>query len=420
MTLQLPQFGQESGTLQPAPPLTAHQANLRLPVGLPPEPVSGLYVHIPFCLHKCHYCDFYSITRQSPERMERFVDLVLAEAGLWQVAAKSGGPVMRLRTVFFGGGTPTLLPQAAMQRLLQGLAVFFDLSAVEEWTIEANPATAPPSYCQMLRRHGANRISFGAQSFDRADLQMLERHHDPADASAAVEIARGAGFERINIDLIYAVPGQSPASWQATLDRALELGLHHYSCYGLTYEPNTPLTVRRRLGQFAAAEEDVELAMFRHTRRTLAEAGIAAYEISNFSRPGQACRHNLMYWTGGNYAGLGPAAASHVGGVRFRNCPHLGQWESALAGGKPAAIEIETLTPRQRAGELVMLMLRLPRGIDFDDFAARTGMDARIIFAEPLAQLTRAGVLTTDTQGFCLSEAGLAVADAVAAEFVGD
>jgi oxygen-independent coproporphyrinogen-3 oxidase len=396
-----------------------------LPTALLPqlaaEPINGLYVHIPFCLHKCHYCDFYSITRQSEARMQQFVDLVLQEARLWQVATKSGGPTMQLRTVFFGGGTPTLLPQSATQRLLTGLGDIFDLSAVQEFTIEANPATAPPDYCQMLRRHGVDRISFGAQSFDRADLQMLERHHDPAEAAAAVEIARDAGFERINIDLIYAVPGQSLASWTATLEQAIALGLDHYSCYGLTYEPNTPLTVRRRLGQFAVAEEDLELAMFRHTRQRLADAGIPAYEISNFARPGQACRHNLHYWTGGNYAGLGPAAASHVAGVRFRNRPHLGQWESAISDGRvlgAAAIDIESLTPRQRAGELVMLMLRLPRGIDYDDFATRTGLDACLVFAEPIDQLHRTGTLESDQQGFRLSERGLVVADAVAAEFL--
>jgi oxygen-independent coproporphyrinogen-3 oxidase len=408
-------------------PLAASAVALEtgLPTALLPqlaaEPVSGLYVHIPFCLHKCHYCDFYSITRQSEARMQQFVDLVLQEARLWQVAAKSGGPTMQLRTVFFGGGTPTLLPQSAMQRLLAGLGDIFDMSGVREWTVEANPATAPTDYCRMLRRFGVDRISFGAQSFDTADLQMLERHHAPAEVVAAVEIARDAGFERINIDLIYAVPGQSLASWTATLDQAIALGLDHYSCYGLTYEPNTPLTVRRRLGQFAAAEENLELAMFRHTRRRLADAGIAAYEISNFARPGQACRHNLLYWTGGNYAGLGPAAASHVAGVRFRNRPHLGQWEAAISDGQAlgaAAIEVESLTPRQRAGELVMLMLRLPRGIDYDDFATRTGLDARLVFAEPIERLRRIGTLESDQQGFRLSERGLVVADAVAAEFL--
>jgi oxygen-independent coproporphyrinogen III oxidase len=398
---------------------TASAAEALRLTDLPRQAVPGLYVHVPFCRHKCHYCDFYSITRQELPRLEQFVDLVIAEAREWAEAGRNDGPVVHPRTVFFGGGTPTLLPMAAMARLLSGLGAVFDLSAVEEWTVEANPATVDAEYCRMLRGHGVDRISFGAQSFDKNDLKVLERHHEPDDVPAGIAAARAGGFSRINIDLIYAVPGQTMDSWARTLETAIELGLDHHSCYGLTYEPNTALAVRRRLGQFVAAEESLELAMFRHTRRRLSEAGMPAYEISNFARPGQACRHNLLYWTGGNYAGLGPSAASHVGGVRFANRRHLGEWERAVSAGQLAASEIEHLSPRQRAGELVMLMLRLPRGIDFDDYAERTGCDARTLFADELDRLSGAGVLAVDGEGFRLTDAGLAVADAVSAEFLG-
>jgi len=386
------------------------------PADLGASDVPGLYVHIPFCFHKCHYCDFYSITRQTPQRMERFVDLILREADLW--AGASQGPKLRPRTVFFGGGTPSLLPLQSMARLVQGLAARFDLSQCTEWTVEANPATISLEYCRMLIENGVNRMSMGAQSFDHRELATLERHHDPSDVPRSIEIARAAGFVRLNVDLIFAIPGQSAQSWLQSLEAAIELGTEHLSCYGLTYEPNTPLAVRRRLGQVRAAEEELELHMLRAARRRLAEAGLPAYEISNYSRPGKECRHNLLYWTGGEYVGLGPAAASHVGGWRWRNRPHLGEWENAVEAAELPTIEAEKLPPLHRAGELAMLLLRLSRGLNFAEFAAASGFDARTLFAEVIERLGGQSLLEVDNGSLRLSDLGLPVADAIAAEFL--
>src|SRR3954462_11720606 len=202
------------------------------PGGLPAGEVEGLYIHIPFCFHKCHYCDFYSITRQGEDRMRRFIDLILREAEMW---TRPDAPPLRPRTIFFGGGTPTLLPIDEMRRLIAGLRQRIDFSDVNEFTCEANPATVTLEYCQMLRESGVDRMSFGAQSFDRSELAMLERHHNPDDVPASVELARRASFERLNIDLIYAIPGQDLASWMRTLQVALQLKLKHLSCYGLTF-----------------------------------------------------------------------------------------------------------------------------------------------------------------------------------------
>lgn len=387
------------------------------PGTLPAQVVEALYVHVPFCFHKCHYCDFYSITRQSPDRMTRFVDLILREADMWTAPA-GAGPTVRPRTIFFGGGTPSLLPLDDMARLLHGLRERFDLSHVDEWTIEVNPATTSFDYLRMLRGQGIDRLSFGAQSFDPAELRTLERHHDPDDVPRSIATARAAGFTRLNVDLIYAIPGQTMESWDASLARALDLRTPHVSCYALTYEPNTPMAVRKRLGQFRAVEENVELDMLHHTRHRLMSTGYEAYEISNYATPGEACRHNLVYWTGGNYIGLGPSAASHVTGWRWKNRPHLGEWESAIESATLPATDAEHLTPRQRAGELAMLMLRLDRGLDFAHVSARTGLDAATLFATPLARLSHLGLLTTDATGARLTQAGLNVADAVAAEFL--
>jgi oxygen-independent coproporphyrinogen-3 oxidase len=386
------------------------------PADVPGAEAPGLYVHVPFCFHKCHYCDFYSITRQTPERMGMFVDLILREAGQWM-----SSPVrVRPRTVFFGGGTPSLLPLAEMRRLLLGLRERFDFSGVNEWTVEANPATVSLDYCEMLRETGVDRLSFGAQSFNPTELKLLERHHDPADVPRSVAIAREAGFSRVNVDLIYAIPGQDLAAWSVSLEAALALGTEHVSAYGLTYEPNTAITVRKRLGQFVAAEESLELEMMRHARRRLGEAGLAAYEISNYAKAGEACRHNLLYWTGGNYIGLGPSAASHVEGWRWRNRPHLGEWERAVGRDELPAAELERLSAAQRQGEWVMLRLRLSEGVVFDEYAAQWGHDAREVYAGEIDRLAKHGLLRVTAERFVLSNSGLAVADAIASEFLRD
>lgn len=381
---------------------------------LPPTFVPGLYVHIPFCFHKCHYCDFYSITRQSPQRMSTFVDLVLREADQWARSSVTIQP----RTVFFGGGTPSLLPLQEMDRLIRGLQDRFDFGQLNEWTVEANPATVTFDYAAMLREAGVDRISFGAQSFNLDELKLLERHHNPDDVPRSVEIARRAGFNRINVDLIYAIPRQSVESWLQSLSQAIALQTQHVSCYALTYEPNTPITVRKRLGQFIPAADELELEMMRHTRSRLAEADYRAYEISNYARPGEACRHNLLYWTGGSCIALGPSGASHVEGRRWKNRPHLGEWEQAIQAGQLPAADFEELSPEQRIGEWMMLGLRLNRGIDFSDYAARAGCDAREVYSDQLDHLSKLGLITIDREGFRLSEAGLAVADAIAAEFL--
>jgi oxygen-independent coproporphyrinogen-3 oxidase len=349
--------------------------------------------------------------------MERFVELVLAEADRWVTARGESG--WAPRTVFFGGGTPTLLPESLMRRLLEGLRKRLDLSHVEEWTIEANPATVRREYCEMLREAGVDRLSFGAQSFNRAELATLERHHDPDDVQRSVETARSAGFGRLNVDLIYAIPGQDLPSWSKSLDAALALKTPHISCYNLTYEPNTPMAVRMRLGHFAPVVEEVELSMLHHTRQTLSNAGYRAYEVSNYALPGEVCRHNLVYWTGGNYLGLGPSAASHVQGWRWKNRPHLGEWERAVGSGSLPASDVEQLSLSQRAGELAMLMLRLDQGIRFDVFSDRLGIDARAAFAPQIERLIRLGLITIDSRAVCLAEKAVPLADAVAAEFLG-
>jgi oxygen-independent coproporphyrinogen-3 oxidase len=401
---------------KPAPiPQPAQPAALTLdPASLPGGSFDGLYVHIPFCFHKCHYCDFYSITRQSAERMERFVELMLMEARGWT----DRPPHIRPKTVFFGGGTPSLLPQIEMQRLIRGLREIFDCSSVGEWTIECNPATVSAEYLEMLRGNGVDRLSFGAQSFDRTELATLERHHDPEDVARSIGLARAAGFERLNVDLIYAIPGQDLASWSRSLEAAIALGTDHLSCYGLTYEHNTPMAVKKRLGAIRAVEDEIELEMLHHTRKRLGEIGFGAYEISNYARMRQECRHNLLYWNGGNYLGLGPAAASHMAGHRWRNRPHLGEWESSIAENRLPGIDVEHLTAAQRGSELIMLQLRLAAGVDIGAVEKLSGVSPLAEHAEAIRRLANLKLINLSDNHIHLTEAGINIADTISAEFL--
>ena len=366
------------------------------------------------CSSDLHYCDFYSITRQTPERMSRFVDFVLDEARLWHANTRID---VRPATIFLGGGTPSLLPRDAMGRLLSGLSSTFDFSGVDEWTVEVNPATANLDDLHLMRSHGVTRVSMGAQSFDTTELRMLERHHDPSDVPAGVELARRAGFDRINLDLIYAIPGQTIESWHRSLDAALGTGVDHLSCYALTYEEPTPLAVKKRLGVIRAADESLELAMMRQTRSKLSDAGMPAYEISNHARPGQACRHNLAYWTGLNYLGLGPSAASHVAGVRFKNLPHLRAWEEAVGQGSLPAVDVETLSPRQRLSERIMIGLRLADGVDVASVARELDQPVDASIEQTVSHLASIGMLQRSGNRVALTDRGVELADAVCAEF---
>ncbi|MDX1565310.1 MAG: radical SAM family heme chaperone HemW [Phycisphaeraceae bacterium] len=318
--------------------------------------ISGLYIHIPFCFHKCHYCDFYSIVETSG-RQEHFLERMLSEwrsvRGRWP-----GG----LRTIFVGGGTPTLLPATLWRRLLEGLGRDLDFSTLDEFTVEANPETVDRPLLSVLVRGGVGRLSIGCQSFDSKHLQTLERKHDPRSVGRAVALAREAGIGRINLDLIFAIPGQSLEDWKRDLDRTIELQPDHISCYGLTYEPNTPMTQKLHRGRIRPAEQELEAAMFEWAIDRLEEAGFRQYEISNFARPGAECLHNLLYWTNGDWFALGPGAAGHLGGVRWKNVPHLGRY-LATEGGCPVQ-ETERLDEQGRIGERLMLGLRLREGLE--------------------------------------------------------
>ncbi len=372
--------------------------------------IHGLYLHIPFCFHKCHYCDFYSIVDQAPHqdgRQDAFIHALIGE-----IRGRAQFNNFRPRTLFIGGGTPTLLRADLWKRLLGALRAVGWLDHIREFTVEANPETVTPDLLRLLAGHGVNRLSIGAQSFQPDLLRTLERWHDPANVPRAVETARDAGVANINLDLIFAIPGQTAEDLERDLDAALACGPTHLSCYSLIFEPQTALARKRDLGRIQPADEALERDQYRRVIRRLAGEGFEHYEISNWARPGRRCEHNLTYWLNRNYLGLGPSASSHIDGRRWKNAARLGDY---IAGSPdPPTEDHEQLSPDASFGEQLMLRLRLIDGAPLDWLEPRLDPRRR---AEVDRFLTQGLLDRTDTH-LRLSETGLFVADALIARLL--
>ena len=284
----------------------------------------ALYLHLPFCAAKCRYCDFASYPGRE-DAWSAYLSALAEEWRQWLPELES----TEIATIFFGGGTPSLLPTEAMERLLKELLDSGRVRADAEITMEANPGTVSPDKLRRLRRAGVNRLSLGAQSFSDVLLRSLGRIHRALDIAGAVSMARDAGFDNLNLDLMYALPGQSMAQWSETLARAVSLPIRHISAYSLIVEPGTEMERRVECGEAHIPDDDLVNGMQRMAVQRLAEHGLARYEISNFAVPGYESRHNLTYWQDGDYLGLGSAAHSLVENERFSNPPELARY---LAG----------------------------------------------------------------------------------------
>ncbi len=384
--------------------------------------MSGLYVHIPFCVRKCLYCDFYSLPTADgpPARRMAAGDPPDQPAFLDALSRELAGLPADFQpdTVFIGGGTPTELSRADLAALLALLRRHVDLAAVAEWTCESNPGTLAEDKVETLLRAGVNRFSLGVQSFDPATLEFLGRIHSADEAREGFELLRRMGAGNINLDLIYGVPGSTAETVRRDLDALLELGPDHAACYCLIFEDGTPLADLRNKGYVREVDDDTELEHYNLARAALAAGGYAHYEISNFAKPGRACRHNLLYWGGGEYLGVGPSAHSHWRGERWGNVRDLDAYIRRLqAGGSPSAFR-ERLDPEAKARETLVMGLRRIDGIAADEFRARTGFDARALCAEPLAWLLREGLVEDDGARLRLTERGLFVSDAIFAELI--
>jgi oxygen-independent coproporphyrinogen-3 oxidase len=332
----------------------------------------GFYLHVPYCATRCGYCDFNTYTatelRGSGGALasrENYADVHVDEVRL---ARKVLGDDPRpVETVFVGGGTPTLLPAADLGRMLGAIREEFGLAEGAEVTTEANPESVDPAYLAELRASGFNRISFGMQSARQHVLKVLDRTHTPGRPERCVAEARAAGFEHVNLDLIYGTPGESDDDWRASLDAAVGAGPDHVSAYALIVEEGTRLAARIRRGEVPTTDDDAHADRYLIAEERLAAAGFSWYEVSNWATTAQGrCRHNELYWTGADWWGAGPGAHSHVGGVRWWNAKHPGAYAQALAEGRSPGAGREVLTEEDRRVERILLELRLSQGCPLD------------------------------------------------------
>lgn len=418
--ISLPQQGARGGIgsdhpLRRSQPIGAHPG--REPANH--QTVRSLYIHVPFCSHKCHYCDFYSLV-DTQDRQQAFADRLLREMAA--LAPWTSG--LPLRTLFVGGGTPSLMRVELWDRVLTELARHFDLSdtrsGAAEFTVECNPESVTPELMQRLRAGGVNRVSMGAQSFEARHLQTLERKHNPENVARAIAIAREAGIQRQSVDLIFGVPGQTLAEWDADLRRAIALGTEHVSCYNLTYEPNTAMTARLKRGEFTPADEDLEVEMYEHTRAVLADAGLRRYEISNYARPGAEARHNLAYWRQEQWLAAGPSASGHVADWRWKNVARLDDYLNAPSpDGLAPATDVEAPDEARLLKETFWTGLRLAEGVAHEpllDRAERTHPGARQRLLRLRDHLESEGKMIAEPSRWRLTDAGMLQADAIAVD----
>ena len=368
------------------------------------------YVHIPFCAHKCGYCDFASLAG-SDHLADRYLDALGREmAGV--------GEPQEVDTVFIGGGTPTRLDARQLERLLAMVRAWFPLAEGGEWTVEANPGTLDAAKADVLAAGGVNRVSLGAQSFQPDLLKALERNHGPEEVPRALDLIRPR-FPFWSFDLIFGVPGSTPELWADDLETALQLGPSHLSCYGLVYEKGTALWKQERAGLVRPVDEESERTMYEHTMDRLAAEGLAMYEISNFARPGHESRHNLVYWANDAYFGVGLGAARYLRGVRSSNTRDLPAYLRRAEAGVPATGPTETLDPEGRARETAVLMLRRTRqGLDRADFLRRTGFSIDVIGEAALAKHRAGGLIEDDGRRIRFTREGLFLADTVLSDLL--
>jgi oxygen-independent coproporphyrinogen-3 oxidase len=337
-----------------------------------------------------------------------------------ELRARLTGALQTVYTIFIGGGTPTILPAELLAELLKAIQGATDAALVEEFTVEANPATIDDEKAALLVTHGVTRVSMGAQSFFPAELATLERLHSPEDIPPSVDVLRRHGVSQLNLDLIFGIPGQTLATWTESLRRAMGLGCDHIACYGLTYEPGTPLTAQRRGFQIIACDEDLEADMYLLAVDTLAAAGYRQYEISNFARPGCECQHNLIYWRNQAYIGVGPSAAGCYDGRRYKNIRDIGGYLRMIDRQSQAEAESELIDHEKLIIEMVMMQLRLNEGLSIDDFQSRIGVSPLELLADTISRLANQGLLEArrDPATIVLTRTGRLVAEAVIRELV--
>lgn len=376
--------------------------------------MAGVYIHIPFCRQACHYCNFHFSV--SHRQIRPFVDSLLKEMDLRAgFFGEPAGEQVFLDSIYLGGGTPSILEVDDLNRIFERLSRHFSFDSGTEITMEANPDDLSPEKVRALRQTPVNRFSIGIQSFHAPDLEYMNRIHSPDQAFRAVENALAEGFGNLTIDLIYGTPTMDDVIWEETLHRTIALNVPHISAYALTVEKKTPLEVKIRRGQMQPVDEEQNARQFEIMTALLTDAGYAHYEISNFARPGFFSRHNLSYWTGIPYLGLGPSAHSFLPGRRWWNAANTGLYTDSVNKGNPAG-ESEILTPMQEYDEYVMTSLRTMWGCSLAVVKKRWGADFSDYLLGQASGYIRKGWLVRQAEFLVLSGKGKLFADRIASD----
>jgi len=366
------------------------------------DAIRHVYVHIPFCARICPYCAFYK-ERADSSQTQRFCEAILRE-----LEEQCGHYSIAPQTIFFGGGTPTALTSKQLEFLLNGFGARLDFSSMTEWTVEANPGSVSLGKAELLRRLSVNRISLGVQSWNDQLLQILGREHNAAQAETSFQILREAGFANLNIDLMFGIPGQTPADWKRTLTKTIALEPEHIATYCLTYEEDTEFFLRQTRGELRS-DADADAEFFESAMQMLESAGYEHYEISNYARAGYASTHNRGYWAGEDYLGIGPSAYSTIGLRRWQNVPDYRAYLDRLFAGKSVVSSTEKLTLEIKRAEKIALSLRTQAGV------SRTLLDTR---PNERNEFLALGLLTESDGNLILTRKGKLLADSVAEVFV--
>lgn len=366
----------------------------------------SLYIHVPFCAGKCHYCGFYSTT-YTLRQADEYIAALRIEAANYQHAFNG----RTFDSVYIGGGTPTTLSSDQLEKLIAAIQKHFHLSQDAECTIEANPGTVSDSQLTLLREAGVNRLSLGVQSFNDDVLKVLGRVHSATEAADAFNLARNAGFANIGMDLIYGVPGQTADDWNETLKRVMGLEPEHVSAYSLSVDENSRFRRETEAGRFALPGDEQAAALYELAVRNLGRAGYSRYEISNFSLPGFTCRHNMNYWERGEYLGLGPGAWSFISGKRYHAIADVREYSLRMKAGLSVVEDGEVANFRQAANETVMLGLRTVQGVDRVRYERVFGAGLVQLLEKNAAPLIQAGLIEESKGRIRLTERGFLLVD---------
>jgi len=370
----------------------------------------SFYIHIPYCIKRCGYCDFNTYTpgelkagSDIAEVSTGYIDLLIAESKIAKSKLQESKPI---ETIFFGGGTPTLMEPADLGRVLDSLKADFGFAENIEITIEANPDTVSKEKLAALRGVGINRISFGMQSAATHVLAVLDRTHNPENVIKATNWAREVGFEQVSVDLIYGTPGETIEDWCATIKSALALPITHISAYALIVEDGTKLAAQVKRGEIVIPDDDQTADKYLIADEEFSKAGFNWYELSNWSKPGGECRHNIAYWQGDNWWGLGPGAHSHIDGVRFWNVKHPTSYKKLLESNDSPVMDSETLVAEQIESERIMLAIRLPSGISKASLSGKSlaRIESYVTAGQLSAQSWEAGVVSLTRSGRLMAD----------------